>query len=109
MQAEDKLDILLVDDKPENLLALEAVLKSPDYRLIRASSGSEALSYLLEHDCAIILLDVQMPEMDGFETATLIKASNRTRDIPIIFLTAINTNEQYVFQGYMPAASDYLR
>jgi PAS domain S-box-containing protein len=108
MQAEDKLDILLVDDKPENLLALEAVLNSPDYRLIKASSGSEALAYLLDHDCAIILLDVQMPEMDGFEAASLIKASNRTRDIPIIFLTAINTDERYVFKGYMAGAVDYL-
>jgi len=108
MQAEDKLDILLVDDKPENLLALEAVLQSPDYRLIRASSGSEALAYLLEHDCAIILLDVQMPEMDGFETASLIKASARTRDIPIIFLTAISTDESFVYQGYMAGAVDYL-
>jgi len=108
VQAEDKLDILLVDDKPENLLALEAVLQSPDYRLIKASSGSEALAYLLDHDCAIILLDVQMPEMDGFETASLIKASNRTRDIPIIFLTAISTDESFVHQGYMAGAVDYL-
>lgn len=108
MQAEDMLDILLVDDKPENLLALEAVLQSPDYRLIKASSGSEALAYLLEHDCAIILLDVQMPEMDGFETASLIKASARTRDIPIIFLTAISTDESFVYQGYMAGAVDYL-
>ncbi len=108
MQAENKLDILLVDDKPENLLALEAVLQSPDYRLIKASSGSEALAYLLEHDCAIILLDVQMPEMDGFETASLIKASNRTRDIPIIFLTAISTDDSFVHQGYLAGAVDYL-
>jgi PAS domain S-box-containing protein len=108
MQAEDRLDILLVDDKPENLLALEAVLQSPDYRLIKASSGSQALAYLLEHDCAIILLDVQMPELDGFETASLIKASQRARDIPIIFLTAINTDEWFVNKGYMAGAVDYL-
>ncbi len=104
----DKLDILLVDDKTENLLALEAVLASPEYNLIKASSGAEALKYLLDHDCAIILLDVQMPEMDGFETATIIKQSERSRTIPIIFMTAINQEERFLYQGYKTGAVDYL-
>ncbi|MFE0427580.1 PleD family two-component system response regulator, partial [Streptomyces sp. NPDC058953] len=85
-----KAKILLVDDRPENLLALEAILSALDQTLVRASSGEEALKALLTDDFAVILLDVQMPGMDGFETAAHIKRRERTRDIPIIFLTAIN-------------------
>jgi two-component system, sporulation sensor kinase E len=92
----EKIDILMVDDKPENLLALEAVLSSPDYNLIKMTSGRDALKFLLNHDCAIILLDVQMPDMDGFETASFIKKSERSRNIPIIFITAINTEDRFV-------------
>jgi len=108
MPTAEKLDILLVDDKVENLLALEAILQSPDYRLIKTSSGSEAIEYLQTHDCAIILLDVQMPEMDGFETAAVIKRNERSRNIPIIFLTAIDQDSQYVHRGYSAGAVDYL-
>lgn len=103
-----KIDILLVDDKEENLLALEAVLQSPLYNLIKKKSGAEALKHLLHHDCAIILLDVQMPEMDGFETASFIKKSERSRNIPIIFITAINTDDRFVQVGYKSGAVDYL-
>jgi CheY-like chemotaxis protein len=100
--------ILLVDDRPENLLALEAILSSLDQTLVRATSGEEALKALLSDDFAVILLDVQMPGMDGFETAAHIKRRERTRDIPIIFLTAINREPQHAFRGYSAGAVDYL-
>ncbi|MBS1962380.1 MAG: response regulator [Bdellovibrionales bacterium] len=104
----DRIDILLVDDRPENLLALEAVLAAPGYHLIKANSGDEALRYLLDHDPALILMDVQMPELDGYETASLIKNSRRTREIPIIFVTALNLDEQYVHKAYDHGAVDYV-
>ena len=100
--------ILLVDDRPENLLALEAILVSLGQTLVRASSGEEALKALLADDYAVILLDVQMPGMDGFETAAHIKRRERTRDIPIIFLTAISREPQHAFRGYSAGAVDYL-
>ena len=100
--------ILLVDDRPDNLLALEAILGSLGQTLVRASSGEEALKALLADDYAVILLDVQMPGMDGFETAAHIKRRERTRDIPIIFLTAINREPQHAFRGYSTGAVDYL-
>jgi CheY-like chemotaxis protein len=100
--------ILLVDDRPENLLALEAILDSLGQTLVRANSGEEALKALLADDFAVILLDVQMPGMDGFETAAHIKRRERTRDIPIIFLTAINREPQHAFRGYSAGAVDYL-
>ena len=102
------VEILLVDDRPENLLALEAILEPLNQTLIRAHSGDEALRKLLLHDFAVILLDVQMPGINGFETARLIKSRERTRYIPIIFLTAISKDEEYVFQGYSVGAVDYL-
>ncbi|MEO6529116.1 MAG: ATP-binding protein [Gemmatimonadaceae bacterium] len=104
----EPVEILLVDDRPENLLALEAILEPLNQRLIRAYSGDEALRKLLLHDCAVILLDVQMPGINGFETARLIKARERTKYIPIIFLTAISKDEEYVFEGYSVGAVDYL-
>jgi signal transduction histidine kinase len=104
----DPVDILLVDDRPENLLALEAVLEPLGQHLVRASSGEEALRAILARDFALILLDVQMPGMNGFETAQLIKARERSRGIPIIFLTAISKDEAYVVQGYEAGAVDYL-
>jgi CheY-like chemotaxis protein len=100
--------ILLVDDRPENLLALEAILSSLGQTLVRAGSGEEALKALLADDYAVILLDVQMPGMDGFETAAHIKRRERTHDIPIIFLTAINREPQHAFRGYSAGAVDYL-
>jgi len=86
----DQVDILIVDDRNENLLALEAILEPLGQRLVMAHSGEEALRMLLTHDFAVILLDVQMPGMNGFETAQMIKSRERTRYIPIIFLTAIS-------------------
>ncbi|HEY0073103.1 MAG TPA: ATP-binding protein [Abditibacteriaceae bacterium] len=100
--------ILLVDDRPENLLALEALLEPLNCRLVRAHSGLDALKILLKSDIAVILMDVQMPGMDGFEAATLIKDREKTRHIPIIFVTALSNQEQYVFQGYSAGAVDYI-
>jgi PAS domain S-box-containing protein len=100
--------VLLVDDQTENLLALEAVLKPLGLNTVRATSGEQALRRLLEEDFAAILLDVQMPGMDGFETAEYIKQRERTQHIPIIFLTAIDKERQQVFRGYSVGAVDYL-
>jgi PAS domain S-box-containing protein len=104
----DAANILLVDDKQENLVALEAILQPLGENLLRARSGEDALRQLLLHDVAVILLDVQMPELDGFETATLIKQREKTRSIPIIFLTAISKEERHIFRGYSTGAVDYL-
>lgn len=104
----DPVEILLVDDREENLLTLEAVLDSPEYHLVRATSGDSALRYLLDHSPALILMDVQMPRLDGFATASIIKGSARTRDIPIIFLTAIGKDERFVHKGYEHGAVDYM-
>ena len=103
-----KIEILLVDDRPENLLSLEAILSSAEYSLAKAHSGDEALRYLLSNEPALILMDVQMPDLDGFETVSIIKKSERTRSIPIIFITAINLDERYVHQGYAHGAVDYI-
>src|SRR3989442_270360 len=101
-------NILLVDDRPENLLALEAILAPLEQNLLYAHSGEEALRQLLQHDVAIILLDVQMPVLDGFETAMLIKQRERTKHIPIIFVTAISKDDEHVFRGYSAGAVDYV-
>lgn len=108
MALSSQVNILLVDDHPENLLALEAILGNLGENLVRANSGQEALRCLLNQDFAVILLDVQMPEMDGFETATLIRSRERSRQTPIIFLTAFSTSEQLMFKGYALGAVDYL-
>lgn len=108
METERKANILLVDDKPDNLVALEAILNSPDYNLVKANSGREALKYLLKEDFAVILLDVQMPEMDGFETAALIREREKSRHTPIIFITAISKDETHVSRGYSLGAVDYI-
>ncbi|MHB2024035.1 MAG: response regulator [Mycobacteriales bacterium] len=100
--------ILLVDDREENLLALEGILASLDQELVRARSGEEALKRMLADDFALILLDVQMPGMDGFETATRIKERERSRATPIIFLTAQDPGAQYAFRGYSVGAVDYI-
>jgi PAS domain S-box-containing protein len=101
-------NILLVDDRPENLLALEGILEPLEQNLLYAHSGEDALRLLLQHEVAIILLDVQMPVLDGFETAALIKQRERTKHIPIIFITAISKDEQHVFRGYSAGAVDYV-
>ena len=100
--------ILLVDDREENLLALEAILGGLGHELIRATSGPQALKHLLVHDVSLILLDVQMPEMDGYETAAHVKGRTRTQDIPIIFLTAIDREAHQAYRGYAAGAVDFL-
>ncbi|MEJ7892695.1 MAG: diguanylate cyclase [Solirubrobacteraceae bacterium] len=100
--------VLLVDDRDENLLALEAILAPLGQNLVRASSGEGALWAVLRHDFAAILLDVQMPGMDGYETALLIKSRERTRHVPIIFLTAVDADDQAARRGYGAGAVDYL-
>src|SRR5665811_698599 len=108
MMAERRVNILLVDDRPENLLALEAILEPLGQILISAHSGEEALKCVLQHDFAVILLDVQMPEMNGFDTAQIIKSREKSRYIPIIFLSAISKEDSYVFKGYSMGAVDYV-
>jgi diguanylate cyclase (GGDEF)-like protein/PAS domain S-box-containing protein len=108
MGQEKKVNILLVDDRPENLLALEAVLGDGEYNLFKANSGEEALKYLLLYDFATILLDVQMPDMNGFETAKFIKLRQKTKNTPIIFITAINKEPEHVSTGYSVGAIDYM-
>jgi len=100
--------ILMVDDRPENLLALEGVLKPLGARLVKARSGEEALMHLLRETFAVILLDVQMPRLDGLQTAELIKQREQTRHIPIIFITALSREAAWVFKGYAHGAVDYL-
>lgn len=102
------MNILIVDDKPTNLLALRKILAKPGLEIIEASSGNEALAMLLEYDFALILLDVQMPDMDGFETAEIIRGNEETKNIPIIFVTAISKEQKYIFKGYDKGAVDYL-
>jgi two-component system, sensor histidine kinase len=105
---DERVSILLVDDRPENLLALEAILEPLGQELIRADSGPEALKRVLEVDLSVILLDVQMPGMNGFEVAEIIKSRERSRTIPIIFLSAISKEDAYVFKGYSMGAVDYV-
>jgi signal transduction histidine kinase len=100
--------ILLVDDQPENLLSASAVLESLGQEVIMAESGREALRHLLDHDFAVILLDIMMPEIDGFETAALIRQRERSRLTPIIFLTALGRSEEHVLRGYDLGAVDYM-
>ena len=103
-----RVSILLVDDRSENLLALEAILEPLNQRLVRAESGAEALKAILREDFAVILLDVQMPGMNGFEVAQTIKSREKSRYIPIVFLSAISKEDEYVFKGYEVGAVDYV-
>ncbi|MCP4129439.1 MAG: SpoIIE family protein phosphatase [bacterium] len=107
-QKYDKAKILIVDDRPENLFALEEILKDLDCKIVKAYSGNQALQKILKYQFALIMLDVQMPNMDGFETAQLIRGSGESREIPIIFVTAINKEQKYIFKGYESGAVDYL-
>jgi two-component system, sensor histidine kinase and response regulator len=104
----DRVNILLVDDQPANLIALEAMLQGLGQNLVKASSGREALKWLLTHEFAVVLLDVKMPEMDGFETATLIRQRDKSRHTPIIFLTAADKSQTQAVRGYAVGAVDYL-
>ena len=103
-----RASILIVDDVPANLMAMEAVLQPLGQRVVPARSGQEALRALLDEEFAVILLDVTMPDMDGFETAQLIRDRNKTRGVPIIFLTALHGNDEYITKGYARGAVDYL-
>ena len=105
---DERVNILMVDDQPENLIALEAMLEGLGQHLISARSGRDALRALLTVDAAVVLLDVKMPDMDGFETAELIRSRERTPNTPIIFLTAADRNEALALRGYAVGAVDYL-
>jgi CheY-like chemotaxis protein len=100
--------LLLVDDTAANLVALAAILEGPQYRLLTASSGAEALLVVLREQVDLILLDVRMPDMDGFEVARHLKAAEQTRQIPILFLTAVATDPAYIYRAYDVGAVDYI-
>ncbi|KPH98779.1 response regulator receiver protein [Actinobacteria bacterium OK006] len=104
----EKANILIVDDMEENLVALEAVLGSLDQQLVRAHSGEEALKAMLRQEFAVVLLDVLMPGMDGFETAASIKRLDQTKDVPIILLTGTDADTDYIYRGYAIGAADFL-
>lgn len=104
----DKFNILIVDDREENLLTLEGILNDPELNIVKATSGNEALGLMLEYNFAVVLLDVQMPDMDGFETAELMRSNEKTRYTPIIFVTAISKQRHHIFKGYAAGAVDYL-
>lgn len=101
-------NVLIVDDSLQSLLALEAILEGPDRTLVRATSGEEALKHLLEQSFAVILLDIKMTGMDGYQTAKLIREREKTRDIPIIFLTSYNKEDAQIAKGYAYGAVDYI-
>ncbi len=104
----EKAKVLIIDDLPENLFVLEEILKQDDREIISASNGNDALKLARLHDFAIILSDVQMPGMDGFELVSLLRMNKRTKHVPVIFLTAISKEEKYVHQGYSEGAVDYI-
>jgi PAS domain S-box-containing protein len=108
MEYDYPINILLVDDHPQNLVALEAVLEEENYNLVRAYSGEEALRFILKDEFALIVLDVEMPGMNGFETAKLIKLREKSKTIPIIFITAKNREMEHLFTGYSIGAIDYM-
>jgi len=108
MTTKEIVDILIVDDDPNTLFALEAILADPTYNLIKASSGEDTLRYLLKNEVAVILLDVQMSGIDGFETATIIRKRAKLRRTPIIFTTGVHIDTKDIFKGYSVGAVDYL-
>ena len=107
-EVDEKVNILIVDDRPDKLLAHEVLLEELNQHIVKARSGKEALRCLLKQDFAVILLDVNMPEMDGFETASLIRQRPRTETTPIIFISAVNDTENHVSRGYSLGAVDYI-
>ena len=108
MKNKNDVNILIVDDRTENLLVLESLLENIDCNIIKATSGNEALSLMLYYEFALVLLDVQMPDMDGFETAEYIRMNSKTRYVPIIIVTAISKEQKCIFKGYEIGAVDYL-
>lgn len=107
-EAKEPPSVLVVDDNAANTFAMQTILEGMPLKLYTASSGSEALQLLLRHDFALVLMDAQMPEMDGFETAALMQKNKLTKEVPIIFVTAINKDEKYIRQGFAVGAADYL-
>src|SRR5262245_56726965 len=107
MKASERVNILVVDDMPEKILAIEATLAELGQNIVKARSGCEALHYLLKDEFAVILLDVNMPEMDGFETASMIRQRKRSEHTPIIFVTAFN-DEVQMAKGYSLGAVDFI-
>ncbi len=103
-----KHKILIVDDRPENLYSLECILAQDDREIFQANSGEEALKIAFQEDLSLILLDVQMPEMDGFEVANILKSTKRTKKTPIVFVTAISKEKKYMLKGLEEGAIDYL-
>jgi len=109
MSPTQQFTILLVDDRPENLISLEEILEADNRVFLKANSGNEALKLALKHDnIGLVMLDVQMPEMDGFEVARLLKSNPKTRDTSVIFVTAISKEEQYMLRGFREGAVDFL-
>jgi two-component system, sensor histidine kinase len=109
VQIDEKVDILVVDDREDGLIAIEAILaEEPNYNLIKARSGIEAIRLLPKHDFAVVLMDVQMPDLDGFQTAEIIQRQPRFQTLPVIFVTAINKDERYIYRGYAAGAVDYI-
>lgn len=107
--AKSDIKILVVDDRPDNLFSIEAVLEKDNYTVVKANSGRAALKILLaQHDFSLILMDVQMPDLNGFETAAIIYERDKLRDIPIIFITAHNYDEEIIFKGYRTGGVDYI-
>jgi two-component system sensor histidine kinase/response regulator len=106
--ADDRVNILLVDDRPDKLMALETILASLGQNLVLARSGTEALRFLLQQEFALIMLDVSMPGMDGFETASLIRQRSSSELTPIIFISAINYSDTHLSRGYSLGSVDYI-
>src|ERR1039457_3380467 len=104
----DKVKILLVDDLKYNLLALEGLLRRDDVDIFKAKSGTEALEFMIPHEFAVALIDVQMPGMSGFELAELMRSTKNTKNIPIIFVTANAKEQSFSFKGYESGAVDFL-
>lgn len=104
----NRIKILIVDDRPENLLVLESLIDNPEVELVKANSGDAALAAMFDHDFALVLLDVHMPGMDGYEVAELMRSNKKTKSIPIIFVTAEQKENAQIFKGYDAGAVDYL-
>jgi response regulator RpfG family c-di-GMP phosphodiesterase len=107
-ESSEKANVLLVDDRPENLMALKAILERPDYHLVTAKSGEEALALALRERFAVALLDIAMPGMNGLEVAIHLKELERSREIPIIFVTAFGDDPEEIHRAYSAGAADYL-
>src|ERR1700741_480707 len=104
-----EVKILVVDDREDNLFSIETILEKTGYNIVKANSGRAALKILLsQHDFSLILMDVQMPDLSGFETATIIYERDKLKTIPIIFITAHDYNEEYIFKGYKMGGVDYI-